>query len=41
LQERWPPWKAGLYDLEVTSLQGCSFQMSGLAYDKIPELIFI
>ena len=25
LQERWPPWKAGLYFLEVTSPQGCSF----------------
>jgi len=33
LRERWPPWKVGLYVLEVTPPWGCSFQMSGLAYD--------
>ena len=37
LRERWLPWKAGLYILEVTSPQGCSFQMSGLAYDILTE----
>ena len=34
LQERWPLWKAGLYVLEVTSLQ-VVFQTSGLAYDNV------
>jgi len=33
LQERWPLWKAGLYDLEVISPQGRYFQIGGLAYD--------
>jgi len=26
-------WKAGLYDLEIISLQGCNFQMGELAYN--------
>jgi len=34
LRERWLPWKAGLYNLEMISPQGCNFQMGGLAYDK-------
>ena len=34
LQERWPPWKAGLYNLEMISLHGCNFWMCGLAYDS-------
>jgi len=34
LQERWLPWEAGLYNLEMISLQGCNFQTGGLAYDK-------
>jgi len=33
LRERWLPWKAGLYDLEVISPWGCYFWTSGLAYD--------
>jgi len=33
LQERWPPWKAGLYGSEVVSLQGRCFQTGGLVYD--------
>ena len=41
LQERWLPWKTGLYVLEVTSLQECSFWMSGLAYDTIAIYINI
>jgi len=35
LQERWLPWKAGLYDLEVVSPWGRYFQMGGLAYDIV------
>ena len=38
LQERWPPWKAGLYDLEMVSPQGHYFWMGELAYDSIPPL---
>jgi len=38
LQERWLPWKAGLYNLEMISLQGCNFQMGRLAYDTVPEV---
>ena len=38
LQERWPLWKVGLYNLEVISLQGCHFQTGGLAYNSIPPL---
>ena len=34
LQERWPLWKAGLYDLGVVLLQGHYFQTDGLAYDN-------
>ena len=34
LQERWLPWKTGLYNWEVISLQECNFQTDGLAYDK-------
>jgi len=34
LQERWPLWKAGLYNLEMISPQRCNFQMGRLAYDK-------
>ena len=34
LQERWPLWKAGLYDLEMISPQGCNFWTGGLVYDK-------
>jgi len=30
---RYVARKVGLYVLEVTPPQGCSFQMSGLAYD--------
>ena len=33
LRERWPLWKAGLYDLEMISPRECNFRMSGLAYD--------
>ena len=33
LRERWPPWKAGLYNLEMISPWGCNFWMSGLAYN--------
>ena len=32
--ERWPPWKAGLYDSEVVSLWGHYFWTGGLAYDS-------
>ena len=35
LWERWLPWKAGLYDLEVISLWGYYFWTSGLVYDKL------
>jgi len=35
LQERWPPWKACLYNLEMISPWGCNFWMDGLAYDKM------
>ena len=38
LQERWPPWKAGLYDLEVVSPWECYFQTGGLVYDSILPL---
>jgi len=38
LRERWPLWKAGLYDLEVISLWGHYFQTGGLVYDSIPPL---
>ncbi len=34
LQERWLPWKVGLYDLEVVSRRGCYFQTCGLAYNN-------
>ena len=34
LRERWPLWKAGLYDLEVVSLRGHYFRTGGLAYDS-------
>ncbi len=34
LQERWPPWKAGLYDLKVVSPWGHYFWTGGLAYDN-------
>ena len=27
--------KAGLYNSEIISLQGCNFQMGGLAYDNV------
>jgi len=37
LQERWPPWKAGLYNLEIISLWGYNFQMGGLAYNRKPS----
>jgi len=30
--------EGGLVCLEVTSLQGCSFQMGGLVYNSIPPL---
>jgi len=30
--------KDGLVCLEVTPLQGCSFQMSGLVYDSVVDL---
>ena len=33
LRERWPPWKAGLYNLKMISPQGCNFQTGGLAYN--------
>ena len=33
LRERWLLWKAGLYDLEVVSPQGCYFRTGGLAYN--------
>jgi len=33
LRERWPPWKVGLYDLEVVSPQEHYFWTSRLAYD--------
>jgi len=33
LRERLLPWKVGLYNSELISLWGCSFQMSGLTYD--------
>jgi len=34
LQERWLPWKAGLYGSEVVSPQERCFQTDGLVYDK-------
>ena len=34
LRERWPPWKVGLYCLEVVSLRERSFRTGGLAYDN-------
>jgi len=33
LRERWPPWKAGLYGLEMVLPQGRYFQTGGLVYD--------
>jgi len=35
LRERWPLWKADLYNLELISLWGCNFWVGGLAYDNI------
>jgi len=35
LRERWPPWKAGLYGLEVVSLRGRYFWTGGLVYDSV------
>ena len=39
LRERWPPWKAGLYDLEVVLPWECYFQTGRLAYDKWKRFI--
>jgi len=30
----WPLWKAGLYNLELISLQGCNFWVGGIAYNN-------
>jgi len=35
LQERWLPWKVGLYTWEMISLCGCDFWMGKLAYDSL------
>jgi len=38
LQERWPPWKAGLYSGhfgKAVSLQGYIFWAGGLAYNTV------
>ena len=40
LQERWPPWKAGLYDSEMVSLWGRYFQTDGLVYNKLLQSKF-
>ena len=41
LQERWPPWKAGLYGSEVVSPRGHCFRTGGLVYDTAPLLVVL
>ena len=36
-EKGWLPWKAGLYDLGVVSLQECCFQTGGLVYSTAPS----
>jgi len=40
LLERWLPWKAGLYGLEVVSPQGRCFRAGGLVYDNLSQFDF-
>ena len=39
LQERWPSWKVGLFNLELISLQECNFRAGRIAYDKYAKKI--
>ena len=39
--ERWLPWKAGLYDLEVVPPQGHYFWTGRLIYDKNKSIYII
>ena len=39
--ERWPLWKAGLYDLEVVPPQGHYFWIGGLAYDRLLQHLIL
>ena len=41
LQERWPLWKAGLYDSEVVSPQEHYFWTGELAYDNGILVLFV